>query len=68
MADGDVDGVGLAALRPPHGDRGLTDSPHQNYAQNNAVKYNFYRFSCGRDRRLDSVWGDNARSGNAWGK
>ena len=41
---------------------------HQNYAENNAVKYNFYRFSCGRDRRLDSVWGDNARSGNAWGK
>ena len=41
---------------------------HQNYAENNAVKYNFYRFSCGRDRRLDSVWGNNARSGNAWGK
>ena len=41
---------------------------HQNYAENNAVKYNFYRFSCGRDRRLDSVWGDNARTGNAWGK
>ena len=41
---------------------------HQNYAENNAVKYNFYRFSCGRDRRLDSVWGDNARSGNSWGK
>ena len=41
---------------------------HQNYAENNAVKYNFYRFSCGRDRRLDSVWGDNARSDNAWVK
>ena len=41
---------------------------HQNYAENNAVKYNFYRFSCGRDLRLDSVWGDNARSGNAWVK
>ena len=40
---------------------------HQNYAENNAVKYNFYRFSCGRDRRLDTVWGDNARSRNAWG-
>ena len=42
----------------PHGGRGLTDSPHQIYPENNAVKYNFYRFSCGRDRRLDSVWGD----------
>ena len=39
---------------------------HQNYAENNAVKYNFYRFSCGRDRRLDAVWGDQARTGDSW--
>ena len=39
---------------------------HQNYADNNAVKYNFYLFSCGRDRRLDVVWGDRARTGNSW--
>ena len=39
---------------------------HQNYAENNALKYNYYRFACGRDRRLDQVWGDDARSGNPW--
>ena len=39
---------------------------HQNYAELNSLKYNFYRFSCGRDRRLDDVWGDKARSGNPW--
>ena len=39
---------------------------HQNYAENNAVKYNFYRFSCGRDRRLDTVWGERARQSAAW--
>ena len=39
---------------------------HQNYAELNALKYNFYRFSCGRDRRLDDVWGEKARSGNPW--
>ena len=39
---------------------------HQNYAENNALKYNYYRFACGRDRRLDQVWGDAARSGNPW--
>ena len=39
---------------------------HQNYAELNSLKYNFYRFSCGRDRRLDDVWGDQARSGNPW--
>ena len=40
---------------------------HQNYAERNALKYNFYRFSCGRDRRLDEVWGDSARSDAPWG-
>ena len=39
---------------------------HQNYAENNELKYNFYRFSCGRDRRLDAVWGDNARTDAGW--
>ena len=39
---------------------------HQNYAQLNSVKYNYYRWACGRDRRLDSVWGKRTRSGAAW--
>ena len=39
---------------------------HQNYAELNSLKYNFYRFSCGRDRRLDDVWGDKARSDRPW--
>ncbi len=39
---------------------------HQNYAENNSLKYNFYRFSCGRDRRLDEVWGAEARTGKPW--
>ena len=39
---------------------------HQNYAELNSVKYNYYRWACGRDRRLDSVWGKRARSGAAW--
>ena len=39
---------------------------HQNYADRNSVKYNFYRFSCGRDRRLDAVWGERARQSSLW--
>lgn len=31
---------------------------HQNYYINNPVRYKFYRFSCGRDARLDSLWGE----------
>jgi peptide-methionine (S)-S-oxide reductase len=33
---------------------------HQNYYQTNSVKYKFYRYSCGRDRRLEEVWGSGA--------
>ncbi|HBP53214.1 MAG TPA: peptide-methionine (S)-S-oxide reductase [Synechococcus sp. UBA8638] len=39
---------------------------HQNYAENNSLRYNYYRWSCGRDRRLKAVWGDaKAGSGEA---
>ncbi|MBM5807315.1 MAG: peptide-methionine (S)-S-oxide reductase MsrA [Cyanobacteria bacterium M_surface_10_m2_179] len=39
---------------------------HQNYADLNAVKYRYYRWACGRDRRLDQLWGKRARSAAAW--
>lgn len=33
---------------------------HQNYHQNNPVRYTYYRTSCGRDVRLKQLWGDLA--------
>ena len=39
---------------------------HQNYAERNSLQYNYYRWACGRDRRLDAVWGPNAREGSPW--
>jgi peptide-methionine (S)-S-oxide reductase len=30
---------------------------HQDYYKRNSVKYNFYRFACGRDKRLTELWG-----------
>ena len=39
---------------------------HQNFAELNSVKYKYYRWACGRDKRLDEVWGDHARSGDSW--
>jgi peptide-methionine (S)-S-oxide reductase len=30
---------------------------HQNYHEKNPIRYKFYRFSCGRDRRLTTLWG-----------
>lgn len=34
---------------------------HQDYYLRNPVRYRFYRGSCGRDARLDEIWGDEAR-------
>ncbi len=31
---------------------------HQRYADKNPIRYNFYRFSCGRDGRLKELFGD----------
>lgn len=33
---------------------------HQDYYKKNPVRYKFYRFNCGRDRRLQEIWGDRA--------
>ena len=30
---------------------------HQNYYQTNPVRYKFYRYRCGRDQRLEALWG-----------
>ena len=34
---------------------------HQDYYQKNPARYRFYRFNCGRDARLKSLWGEAAR-------
>jgi peptide-methionine (S)-S-oxide reductase len=36
------------------------ESYHQDYYKNNPVRYNYYRYSCGRDSRLKAIWGDRA--------
>jgi peptide-methionine (S)-S-oxide reductase len=30
---------------------------HQDYYKKNPLRYKFYRFNCGRDQRLESLWG-----------
>lgn len=30
---------------------------HQDYATKNPVRYNYYRYRCGRDQRLEQLWG-----------
>jgi len=31
---------------------------HQDYYQKNPLRYNFYRTTCGRDARLEELWGN----------
>lgn len=33
---------------------------HQDYYKKNPVRYKYYRWNCGRDQRLKSLWGDAA--------
>jgi len=44
----------------------LAEQYHQDFAKRNRLKYKFYRNSCGRDKRLDEVWGRNARTDAQW--
>jgi peptide-methionine (S)-S-oxide reductase len=34
---------------------------HQDYYQKNPLRYRFYRAGCGRDARLNALWGSEAR-------
>lgn len=34
------------------------ESHHQDYYQNYPLRYKFYRLSCGRDKRLNKIWGN----------
>lgn len=33
---------------------------HQSYYKKNPLRYKFYRYNCGRDKRLKEVWGSGA--------
>jgi len=37
------------------------ESYHQDYYKKNPVRYNFYRWSCGRDQRLEQIWGKKVK-------
>ena len=32
---------------------------HQDYYKKNPLRYKFYRYNCGRNKRLDELWGDS---------
>jgi peptide methionine sulfoxide reductase MsrA len=38
---------------------------HQDFWKKDPQRYRSYRLGCGRDRRLDELWGKEARRGSA---
>jgi peptide-methionine (S)-S-oxide reductase len=36
---------------------------HQDYYRKNSLRYKYYRYGCGRDARLEELWGKDARRG-----
>ena len=36
------------------------ESYHQDYYKKSPIRYNIYRWRCGRDQRLNDIWGDKA--------
>ncbi len=36
------------------------ESYHQDYYKKSPLRYKYYRYSCGRDKRLKAIWGDKA--------
>ena len=50
----------------PRGKFWLAEEYHQDFAENNEFKYKFYRYSCGRDKRLDQLRGENSKTANEW--
>jgi peptide-methionine (S)-S-oxide reductase len=38
----------------------VAEDYHQDYHKKNSVRYKFYRYNCGRDARLEAIWGSAA--------
>jgi len=38
--------------------KGEEGEHHQDYYKKNPVRYHFYRYTCGRDQRVQEIWGD----------
>lgn len=36
----------------------IAEDYHQDYYKKNPIRYRYYRYSCGRDKRLKTLWGE----------
>jgi peptide-methionine (S)-S-oxide reductase len=48
----------IATVILPAGRFWPVEEYHQEYADKNPLRYKYYRWNCGRDQRIDALWGD----------
>lgn len=53
-------GKPIATQILPAADFYAAEDYHQDYYKKNPIRYKFYRYGCGRDARLEAVWGTEA--------
>ena len=54
----------IVTLIVPAGAFWRAEDYHQDFWKKDPVRYYSYRLGCGRDRRLDELWGKDARRGS----
>ena len=58
-ASGRLDGMIVTEISPATTFYPAEDY-HQDYYEKNPVRYKFYRYTCGRDKRLERLWGEQS--------